>query len=456
MQRMSNVGITISKIFERFVPDPFVIAILLTVFTAVMALLFGDFEGDSKIYSLLDSWRDSKNGIWKLLAFAMQMCLILVTGYALATTRSVKKCIDALSTIPTNTASAAALVGFIACVCGLLNWGLGLIVGALLAREVGFSLQRRNIKAHYPLIVASGYVGLLVWHGGLSGSAPLSMTTIEGASKVVPEEYLESVSAVLLSDSIGSPLNFFISGGMLVLIPLILLLLAPKRVEDIRTIDEFGVDPAPEYEPTTERTFPDSLNHSPVIAWLLALPLLLALWRYVWVSGIDRIGLDEITLFMLGIGLLLHGSPVSYMQAVTRGAKGCAGIIIQFPLYAGIMAMMVASGLMGQLTELLLSIGSQDTIPILTMMVVDSGQFKRRLLLKVGYRRAYLQAQWSWRLRMAMNLQICCNRSGHFHCLLLLESALEISLAIQHSSWLLLVFGSLLDCGLLANGNCQS
>ena len=229
MQRMSNVGITISKIFERFVPDPFVIAILLTVFTAVMALLFGDFEGDSKIYSLLDSWRDSKNGIWKLLAFAMQMCLILVTGYALATTRSVKKCIDALSTIPTNTASAAALVGFIACVCGLLNWGLGLIVGALLAREVGFSLQRRNIKAHYPLIVASGYVGLLVWHGGLSGSAPLSMTTIEGASKVVPEEYLESVSAVLLSDSIGSPLNFFISGGMLVLIPLILLLLAPKR-----------------------------------------------------------------------------------------------------------------------------------------------------------------------------------------------------------------------------------
>ena len=153
---MGKLGIAISKVFERIVPAPFVIAILLTIFTAIMALLFGDFEGKPRFTSLLDSWRDSESGIWKLLAFAMQMCLILVTGYALATTRLVKTCIEGLSNIPRSTASAAALVGFIACVCGLLNWGLGLIVGALLAREVGFSLQRRNIKAHYPLIVAAG------------------------------------------------------------------------------------------------------------------------------------------------------------------------------------------------------------------------------------------------------------------------------------------------------------
>ena len=366
---MGKLGIAISKVFERIVPDPFVIAILLTIFTAIMALLFGDFEGKPRFTSLLDSWRDSESGIWKLLAFAMQMCLILVTGYALATTRLVKTCIEGLSNIPRSTASAAALVGFIACVCGLLNWGLGLIVGALLAREVGFSLQRRNIKAHYPLIVAAGYVGLLVWHGGLSGSAPLSMTTAQGASKVVPAEYIDRVPAVLLSDSIGSPLNLLVSGGMLVLIPLLLLLLAPKSEEDIRSIDSFGVDPAP--APGLSKmnpTFPDKLNHAPVIAWLLAIPLLLALSRYIWVTGVDRIGLNEITLFMLGIGLLLHGSPLSYMQAITRGANGCAGIIIQFPLYAGIMAMMVASGLMGQLTELMLYAGSQETIPILTMI----------------------------------------------------------------------------------------
>ncbi len=369
LEMISRVGIIISKIFERIVPDPFVIAILLTVVTAILALFFGNFDGDSNITALLDSWRDSENGIWKLLAFAMQMCLVLVTGYALATTRSVKKCIDALSDIPKSTATAAALVGFIACVCGLLNWGLGLIVGALLAREVGFSLQRRNIKAHYPLIAASGYVGLLVWHGGLSGSAPLSMTTMRGASKVVPAEYLDRVSSVLLSDSISSSLNFFVSGGMLILIPIILFLLAPKREEDIRTIDMFGVDPNPhEDEIKKSDSLPDKLNHSPVVAWLLAIPLLIALGRYILVSGIDRIGLNEITLFMLGIGLLLHGSPLSYMQAITRGAKGCAGIIIQFPLYAGIMAIMVASGLMGQLTELLLSIGNQETIPILTML----------------------------------------------------------------------------------------
>ena len=100
---------------------------------------------------------------------------------------------------------------------------------------------------------------------------------------------------------------------------------------------------------------------------MLGLPLLMALGRYIYVSGLDRIGLNEITLFMLSLGLLLHGSPLGYMQAVTNGAKGCAGIIIQFPLYAGIMAMMIASGLMSSLTELLVSSGTQESIPILTM-----------------------------------------------------------------------------------------
>ena len=86
------------------------------------------------------------------------------------------------------------------------------------------------------------------------------------------------------------------------------------------------------------------------------------------VSGVDRIGLNEITLFMLGAGLLLHGSPVGYMNAIANGAKGCAGIIIQFPLYAGIMAIMVASGLMGTVTEFFVAMGSQETIPLLTML----------------------------------------------------------------------------------------
>ena len=366
---ISGFGLRISRVVERVVPDPFVIAIFLTLVTAIAALLWGDFGDQSSFIGVLDSWRDSSNGMWKLLSFSMQMCLILVTGYALATTSLVRAMIHRLADIPTSTAAAAAIVGLVACICGLVNWGLGLIVGALLAREVGFSMQRRNKPCHYPLIAAAGYVGLLVWHGGLSGSAPLSMTTKLGAEKVVPTQFLDQLESISLSSSIGSPMNLLISGGLVLLIPTVLASLAPKNANDIRPIDTFGVDSGGRQEPIQQHEhLPDKLNHSPYIAWLLAVPLLIALCRYMYVSGIDRLGLNEITMFMLGAGLLLHGAPVGYMQAVARGAKGCAGIIIQFPLYAGIMAIMVASGLMGSLTELMVGMGSKDTLPLLTML----------------------------------------------------------------------------------------
>jgi short-chain fatty acids transporter len=365
----STLGLAISRRVERIVPDPFVIAIGLTVITAIIALLWGDFGDKERVVALLDSWRDGDNGIWKLLGFSMQMCLVLVTGYALATTKTVKSAIDSLADIPQNTASAAALVGFVACATGLLNWGLGLIVGALLAREVGFSMQRRKVPCHYPLIAAAGYMGLLVWHGGLSGSAPLSMTTLDNATKVLSAQFLEQFEPIVLSNSIGSTMNLFVSGGLLILVPVLLFLLAPRNKKDIRPIGTFGVDPGEvdksEIDPTS---LPDRLNHSSIVAWLLGIPLLLALGRHMYVSGFDQLGLNEITVFMLGTGLLLHGSPVGYMHAIANGAKGCAGIIIQFPLYAGIMAIMVASGLMGTVTDFFVTMGSQDTIPVLTML----------------------------------------------------------------------------------------
>lgn len=365
----SNLGLVISKRFERVVPDPFVIAIGLTAITAIVALIWGDFGDKNNVVALLDSWRDGQGGMWKLLAFSMQMCLVLVTGYALATTKAVKAVIDSLASIPKNTAQAAALVGFVACAAGLLNWGLGLIVGALLAREVGFSMQRKKVACHYPLIVAGGYMGLLVWHGGLSGSAPLSMTTLDNAAKVVPAQFLDQYDPIMLSSSIGSTMNFFVSGGLLIGIPMLLFFLAPTNKKDIRPIGSFDVDPGEVDEPTINLdSLPDRLNHSVIIAWLLGIPLLLALCRHLYVSGFDRIGLNEITVLMLGVGLLLHGSPVGYMNAIANGAKGCAGIIIQFPLYAGIMAIMVASGLMGTITEFLVAMGSEETVPLLTML----------------------------------------------------------------------------------------
>ncbi|MBZ0171431.1 MAG: TIGR00366 family protein, partial [Phycisphaerales bacterium] len=137
---IAKIGFRISRVFERTAPDPFVLAVLLTMITAVLALTLGTFpgkaEGESRVLYLLDSWR-AGDGLWRFLAFGMQMCLILVTGHALASSGPIRKLIDALAAMPKSGGGAAAMIGLVAVVFGLVNWGLGLIVGALLARDVG-------------------------------------------------------------------------------------------------------------------------------------------------------------------------------------------------------------------------------------------------------------------------------------------------------------------------------
>ncbi len=369
---ISRVGLAVSRAFERAAPDPFSIAILLTLLTAILALLLGSFDtaaGESRVVALLDAWR-ADSGLWYFLAFGMPMCLILVTGHALASSRPVRSVIDALGALPRNTAQAAGLVAAVACIAALINWGLGLIVGALLAREVGRTLRDKGHAAHYPLICAAGYMGLLVWHGGLSGSAPLSMTTAEGASKVLPRAYLDRMGDVPLAETLFSGMNLVITAGLVIGVPILLMLMAPPETEHVRTIDEFD-PPAPARDGRglgDRQGLPDRIDSSPILAWMIALPLLLAVARYAQVTGLGRVGLNQINAVMLALGLILHGSPRAYMDAVTDAARGCAGIIIQFPLYAGIMAMMVVSGLVSAMAEGFVRIGNETTIPVLSYL----------------------------------------------------------------------------------------
>ena len=264
--------------------------------------------------------------------------------------------------------SAAAMVGFVAILFGLLNWGLGLIVGALLARDVGRSLQARGIRAHYPLIAAAGYMGLLVWHGGFSGSAPLSMTTKTGAAKVLPAEVAAEVGTIPLEQTILSPLNLVVSLGLLVLVPLMLLWLAPRDEESMQPVTEFHPMEEAPYEPEPVTNLPQLLNRCWPVSWILAGVLLLGIWRFVDLNGFGSMGLNQIIMIMFALGLILHGSPVAYMHSVSGAARGCAGIMIQFPLYAGIMAIMVASGLMAQIAEWFVEIGTERTMPLLSFV----------------------------------------------------------------------------------------
>lgn len=377
-----RLGEIVSQVFRRIVPDPLVIAVLLTIVVLIAALLAGTYpetnDSGEKIEGLvgqatylLDTWRTDA-GLWKLLSFAMEMCLILLGGYVLADARPIRHVLKSIASLPSNGPAAAAMIGVVAALLGLLNWGLGLIGGAVLARETGRSLHARGIPAHYPLLAAAGYMGLLVWHGGFSGSAPLSMTTEKGAARVLPTSILADTPTIPLSETIFSPLNLMGTGGLLVLIPFLLAAMSPRASDrtEITDIEHFlptaKIDSAPRH--VGVGTMADFLNGSRLISTLLGLAFLAAAIRGTWLSGIDRMGLDEVIMYLLAAAAVLHDSPRSMMESAARAAAGCAGIIVQFPLYAGIMGLMVASGLIISLTNGMLELAAPHTLGIWTML----------------------------------------------------------------------------------------
>lgn len=390
---ISRLGLALSAAFRKVVPDPFVIAVLLMVLTAALALAWGDFPGGAtapqtvraRALALLDEWRSSE-GVWKLLGFGMQMCLILVTGHALAASRPVAAVLRRLADLPRSGAQAAALVAFVACLAGVVNWGLGLIVGAVLARDAGRSAARRGITVHYPLLAAAGYLGLLVFHGGLSGSAPLAMSTAEGAAKVLRPEHVAALNGrgIGLDLTLGSTLNLVVTGGLVLGLPLLFALLSPRAAGECRPIagGAGGLDGLassdtaprsaeprhPGKELDGAGRVPAWLEGTPLVVWALALALVAAVARFVAEKGWSAIGFNEVNALMFALGLACHGSARSYLRALEDAAAGCAGIVVQFPIYAGIMGMMSVSGLNRQLAQGITAAADADTLPVLTFV----------------------------------------------------------------------------------------
>lgn len=371
---IATLGRVLTRVFTKTAPDPFVIAVGLTLLSALLALTLGHYDGagalPEKANAMIDAWRGG-GGLWKFLGFGMQMCLILVTGHALAASRPVRALIDALAGLPRSAPAAAALVGLVAAGLGLINWGLGLIVGALFAREVARVCASKGVRVHGPLLAAAGYMGLLVWHGGFSGSAPLKMTTEAQARDVLPASVYESLEtgAIPLSDTLLSPMNLFVSGGLLLIIPGVLWLLTPKPEHEITPMPlEDELVEQSEADPGAASGFPDWIERSPVVVWALALLLLWAFGRFSIKQGFMSLGPNEVNTLMLALGLIMHGSVRSYLSAAEDGARGCAGIILQFPLYAGIMGMLASSGLIDDFSSFMGSVASETTAPLLTFV----------------------------------------------------------------------------------------
>lgn len=353
---IARLGRALTRISSRAVPDPFVLALLLTL--VVFGLGAWRLAGEDGVgWTLVGGWAESFANPG-LLAFALQMCLVLVTGHALALSPPVQRGVAIVARLPRSSAAAAALVGFVACVAAVVHWGLGAIVGAFLAREIGRHATARGMRLHYPLLGAAAYAGLAVWHGGFSGSAPLKVAQ-EG-------HFAAAISGVIpVGDTLFSPLNLIVTGTLLVILPALFAGMTPREESEfVPPVDLPPLAPRPEIPVTS---VPLWLQETPAVGAVLgALGLLMV--GAAWATGRLSLDLDLVNLLFLFGGIALQGRLGAYVDAVADGARGAGAIIVQFPFYFGILGVMKVSGMIGAISEGLTSIANATSFPVLAFL----------------------------------------------------------------------------------------
>lgn len=313
------------RLVQSYLPSPFVFAIILTlaVFAAAWALTGQDLSQTAASWS---------KGLWSLLGFSMQMALILATGHVLAQAPFVRRLLDGLAAKIKSPKAAVAAVTLVALAGCWLNWGFGLIVGAVFAK----TLARQVKGADYPLLVASAYSGFLIWHGGLSGSVPLALAT-EGEDLVKLSGGTVQ-TAIPVSETLFSPLNLAIVFGLFVGLPLLNMMMHPKNpvTADPEKLKE-AEPPAPPRDTPAQK-----LDDSRLMAWALA--ALGAVYLYGHFSGSGfNLALNIVIALFLFAGLVAHGTPERYGRAVEESMRGVAGIVLLFPFYGGIMGLMTGA-----------------------------------------------------------------------------------------------------------------
>ncbi|KJZ17498.1 MULTISPECIES: TIGR00366 family protein [Halomonas] len=333
------------KLVERYLPDPYIFVLLLTIIAAAAAIAI---ERQSPM-AVLTYWGD---GFWNLLSFSMQMLLVLVTGFMLASSPPVKRLLQSLAGLANNAGAAILLVTLVSLAASWINWGFGLVVGALFAKELA-----RVIRVDYRLLVASAYSGFVVWHGGLAGSVPLTIAT-DGHFSV------EQIGVIGTSETIFSYFNLLIVLALFIAVPLVNRLMLPGEKESVY------VDPALLGDDEDRRvriTRPaERLENSMTLALLVGVPGLIYLISY-FVGG-GGLNLNVVNFMFLFLAIILHRTPQSLLNSLHEGIKGGAGIVIQFPFYAGIMAIMIQSGLAETMSEAMISFATETSLPFWTFL----------------------------------------------------------------------------------------
>lgn len=381
-----QVGEWFSEWSLKYIPDPYTIAILLTFLTFGAALGIGESPSGT-----LDAWAD---GVWTLLPFMATLAVLLMAGDAIAKSPPVTRLLERIAALPSSQFAAVAFTAFIAMSASLISWALGLIVGATMAKRVGYEMKHKGIEVHYPLLVAAAYTSLMAYGHGLTSSAALIMADPALIPATFPEYARDGIP---LSRTLGHPANIVSGLFILVSVPLLMGAMHPKSAivelpdaieEEITDVIE---DPKP-IAPRLERPVPgrlrghwrafrqgegltvaDRLNDSRVVGMAIAIfpvyyvldAMVFSTGRLSLAGGLAGLTLNSINAFFLAIAILVWGSPLRLVEQMKDSVQTISGIIFQFPFYAGIAGLLTGTGLAEVLTRSLANVATPLTWPFI-------------------------------------------------------------------------------------------
>jgi len=351
-QMLTNASV---QLVNRYLPSPFVFSIVLTL----IAFLGGVLLTGQDVLTMAGHWG---GGLWSLHSFAMQMALVLVTGYAFANAPIIQRFLDSLASKVTSPTTAIVISTLVGLAGSWINWGFGLVVGAIFAK----SLARKVPNVDYPLLVAAAYSGFVIWHGGFSGSIPLTLST--GGDNLQTLSGGVLTEAIPLSQTIFAPYNLIILAALIVVLPIVNRMMHPKNPT---TVDPALIKIEAYVAPETN-TPAQKLDDSRVVAIILLLLALMYYINYFSTNGFN-LGLDIVIGLFLFIGLMAHGTLERYYRAVKSGIGGIAGIVLLFPFYGGIMGIMTGANADGvsissEVTEFFVNNATADSFPVFAFL----------------------------------------------------------------------------------------
>ena len=348
----------INRFAQRWVPDSYVIALILSLLTFILAWIVTP----AGPYKIVQAWGQ---GFWVLLEFSMQMTLIVITGYALANTPVCMRLLRGICRMPRSVPQVYLWAVVAAAVADYLNWGFGLVFSALLTKELARQADSKGLHIDYPLLCGASWTAFYFWHMGLSGSAPLLVAT--------PTHFMvKEIGVIPVSQTLFSSYTL-----LLVLLSLIVLIvmywLILPRYSGNRTLrqmrpDFFQEETATAAEKHDITTPSEWLTYTPWISYVIGIMFLVYLYYHFIQSG-KSLDINVLNFIFFMLIVFLYKTPANLLKGVKAATPASAGIILQFPFYAGIFGIMKYTGLVDVLANWLIGLSSPTTFPAITAVL---------------------------------------------------------------------------------------